>query len=71
MVAAELVYLAVLGISLLSEVFFPLTGTIHYMRGDAFWIYLSAYFHEHCLSASHNSQNDQKIIRIRAKAAFI
>ena len=44
MAAAELVYLAVLGISLLFGGVFSVDRNNHYMRGDAFWIYLSAYF---------------------------
>ena len=40
----ELVYLAVLGISLLFGGVFSVDRNNHYMRGDAFWIYLSAYF---------------------------
>ena len=44
MAAAELVYLAVLGISLLFGGVFSVDRNNHYMRGDAFWIYLAAYF---------------------------
>ena len=43
MAAAELVYLAVLGISLLFGGVFSVDQNNHYMRGDAFWIYLAAY----------------------------
>lgn len=44
MAAAELVYLVVLGISLLFGGVFSVDRNNHYMRGDAFWIYLAAYF---------------------------
>ena len=43
MAAAELVYLAALGISLLFGGVFSVDQNNHYMRGDAFWIYLAAY----------------------------
>lgn len=44
MAAAELVYLVVLGISLLFGGVFSVDRNNHYMRGDVFWIYLAAYF---------------------------